>query len=103
MEYKLEIKEGMLKVSVPKELDHHVSNQLREEADLLIDAYHVKKLVFDFADTEFMDSSGIGVLIGRSRNMGFEGGKVIATNLSPRVKQIFRLSGLYQMISVEEE
>lgn len=103
MEYKFEIKEGMLKISVPRELDHHVSNQLREEADLLIDAYHVKKLIFDFSNTEFMDSSGIGVLIGRSRNLEFGGGRVIATNLSPRVKQIFRLSGLYQMIAVEEQ
>lgn len=106
MEYKFEIAEGKLKVSVPKELDHHCATQLKEEADLLIDAYHVRKLVFDFSQTEFMDSSGIGVLIGRSRNLEFIGGKVIATNLNPRVEQIFRLSGLYQMITVlpkEEE
>ncbi len=103
MEYNFEMMEGKLRVLVPRELDHHLASQLKEEADLLIDAYHVKKLVFDFSETEFMDSSGIGVLIGRSRNMEFVGGKVIATNLSPRVAQIFRLSGLHKMIAVENE
>lgn len=103
MEYKFEMQEGKLRVWVPRELDHHLASQLKEEADVLIDAYGVKKLVFDFKDTEFMDSSGIGVLIGRSRTMGFLGGKVIATNLSPRVEQIFRLSGLHQLIAIEKE
>lgn len=100
MEYNFEITEGKLKVSVPRELDHHCAIQLKEEADLLIDAYHVKSLIFDFSHTEFMDSSGIGVLIGRSRNLAFAGGKVMAANLSPRVEQIFRLSGLHQIITV---
>ena len=103
MEYKFEMQEGRLKVSVPRELDHHLATQLKEEADLLIDAYRVKKLVFDFSNTEFMDSSGIGVLIGRSRNLRFAGGEVVAIHLSPRVEQIFRLSGLHQMIRVEDE
>ena len=44
---------------------------LKKRADLLIETYHVKTLVFDFSNTEFMDSSGIGVLIGRSRNLSF--------------------------------
>ena len=103
MEYKFEMQEGRLKVCVPRELDHHLATQLKEEADLLIDAYHVKKLVFDFSNTEFMESSGIGVLIGRSRNIAFAGGEVVATNLSPRVEQIVRLSGLHTIIQVENE
>lgn len=74
--------------------------QLKEEADLLIETYHVKTLVFDFSNTEFMDSSGIGVLIGRSRNLSFSGGNVVAVNLSPRVEQIFRISGLQRLITV---
>lgn len=85
---------------VPRELDHHLAVQLKEEADLLIETYHVKTLVFDFSNTEFMDSSGIGVLIGRSRNLSFSGGNVVAVNLSPRVEQIFRISGLQRLITV---
>ena len=65
MECHYELKAGCLTISMPKELDHHSAEQLRMEADLLIDSYRVRSLVFDFAGTEFMDSSGIGVLIGR--------------------------------------
>ena len=100
MDSKFEMGQGKLRVVVPKELDHHLATQLKEEADLLIETYHVKTLIFDFTNTEFMDSSGIGVLIGRSRNLSFSGGQVVATNLSPRVEQIFRISGLQRLITV---
>ena len=100
MEYNLERNEGKLTVTMPKEVDHHCANQIRMEADLLIDTYHVRKLIFDFSRTEFMDSSGIGVIIGRSRNMGFSGGQVIAENLNQRVEQIFRVAGLNKLVTV---
>ena len=100
MEYNLERNEGKLTVTMPKEVDHHCANQIRMEADLLIDTYHVRKLIFDFSHTEFMDSSGIGVIIGRSRNMGFTGGQVIAENMNQRVEQIFRVAGLNKLITV---
>ena len=100
MEEKYQLKEGCLTIQMPKELDHHEAGRLKMEADFLIGAYHVRRLVFDFRETEFMDSSGIGVLIGRSRNLSFSGGQVMATNLSPRVEQIFRISGLQRLITV---
>jgi stage II sporulation protein AA (anti-sigma F factor antagonist) len=100
MEYHFDISENRLRIGVPRELDHHCAAGLREEVDLLVQAYHIRYLIFDFADTEFMDSSGIGVLIGRSRNLGFCGGQVSAVNLNPRVERIFRLSGLQRMIRV---
>lgn len=100
MECKYELEEGCLRIAVPKELDHHCAKQLQQEADLLIDAYHVRRLIFDFSGTEFMDSSGIGVLIGRSKNMQYSGGKVEAANLNERVRKIFRISGLTNLIQV---
>ncbi len=51
---------GSLVVYVPQELDHHQANMLRAETDMLIDLYHVRHLIFDFSETNFMDSSGIG-------------------------------------------
>ena len=100
MEYNLERNEGKLTVTMPKEVDHHCANQIRMEADLLIDTYHVRKLIFDFSHTEFMDSPAIGGIIRRSRNMGFTGGQVIAENMSQRVEQIFRVAGLNKLITV---
>jgi len=95
MEEKYQLKEGCLTIQMPKELDHH------EEADFLIGAYHVRRLVFDFRETEFMDSSGIGVIIGRCKSMGFSGGEVAATNMNERVKKIFMVSGLQKLIRVD--
>ncbi len=101
MEKYCELQGGSLIVYVPKELDHHVASRLKMETDMMIDAYHVKKLVFDFSKTEFMDSSGIGVIIGRCRNIGYYGGEVAAQNLNDRVKKIFQVSGLHTLIQAD--
>ena len=68
MIFQYELKDNSLRVMVPKELDHHSSIDLRSQTDMLLQTYHVKNLVFDFKDTEFMDSSGIGMMIGRCKN-----------------------------------
>ena len=101
MECHYELKEGCLTISMPKELDHHSAEQLRMEADLLIDSYRVRNLVFDFSGTEFMDSSGIGVLIGRCRNMSYCGGSVRSQHMNDRIQKIFRISGLHKLIETE--
>lgn len=96
--YKLE--ELGLAVWVPKELDHHHAEVLRAEVELLIHIHHARNLVFDFEQTEFMDSSGIGVLIGRCRNLGYCNGVVYARNLNGRIEKIFDASGLGKIIYV---
>ena len=98
MIFQYELKDNSLRVMVPKELDHHSSIDLRSQTDMLLQTYHVKNLVFDFKDTEFMDSSGIGVIIGRSRKMGYFGGEVYAEHLSGRILKIFKVSGLHTLI-----
>lgn len=55
-------------VPMPQEVDHHVANGMSREIDLLAESWHVHKIIFDFAETDFMDSSGIGVLIGRKKD-----------------------------------
>ena len=103
MECHYELKEGCLTIRMPKELDHHSAQQLREEADLLMDSYCIRALVFDFQGTEFMDSSGIGVIIGRCKNMNYTGGNVTAKHLNERVRKIFMISGLQNLMDMEEE
>ena len=100
-EYRLEGK--TLHFFMPRELDHHVAQNLCTWLDTLIENYGVKELIFDFSETEFMDSSGIGVLIGRSRTMRFQQGKVTACGMGPRVKRIFEAAGLQKIIMVREE
>lgn len=102
MNYGYEQTVGKLTVYTPKELDHHEAGKFRAEVDMLMDTYRVRSLVFDFSNTEFMDSSGIGVVIGRCRNMGFSGGEVYAKNLNERVEKIFTVSGLKKIIKIEK-
>ena len=92
MIFQYELKDNSLRVMVPKELDHHSSIDLRSQTDMLLQTYHVKNLVFDFKDTEFMDSSGIGMMIGRCKNMDFTGGEVRAEHMNGRIRKIFSLA-----------
>lgn len=97
-----ELRDNNLRVMVPKELDHHSSIDFRSHIDLLLCTYHITNLVFDFKDTEFMDSSGIGMMIGRCKNMDFTGGEVRAEHMNERIRKIFLLSGLHKMVKIEE-
>ncbi|MEG0962645.1 MAG: anti-sigma factor antagonist [Lachnospiraceae bacterium] len=102
MKHRYEKEYGCLVLSMPEELDHHQAEALKEEADQLILKYSVRNLVFDFEHTNFMDSSGIGVIIGRCKNVKFSGGFVKAVHLNEQIHRIFKLSGLMKMIEVEE-
>lgn len=103
MDCRYELENGRLIVAMPKEVDHHSAVKLRREIDMLIGAYHVRQLIFDFAGTEFMDSSGIGVVIGRCKHMKYSGGSVEAENLNHRLEKIFLVSGLNGIITVHRK
>ena len=101
MELQYQITKEELIVPMPKEVDHHIAKTISREIDFIIDSWHVRKLIFDFAETDFMDSSGIGVLIGRKKTMDMHRGEICARNLGERAQKIFDKSGLTQIILVE--
>ena len=82
------------------ELDHHISEQIRKRIDNIIDTKAIKNIIFDFEKVSFMDSSGIGVVIGRLKKVKNRDGKVCITNINKRVDKVFTLSGLYKIITV---
>lgn len=82
------------------ELDHHTSVQAREKIDRYINMGIVKNLIFDFKGLKFMDSSGIGVIIGRYKLMQKTDGKVAVVNANPHIKRIIMISGLHKIISL---
>ena len=88
---------------MPRELDHHVAQSLCKRLDMLIESYSITELILDFEETEFMDSSGIGVIIGRGKTMQFRGGKVCAVHMGKRVNMIFQSAGLGKMVEVKEK
>ena len=62
-----QVQENCLTIFLPKEVDHHNAEEIRKSADSVIEKNHIKYVIFDFKDTEFMDSSGIGAIMGRYR------------------------------------
>ena len=82
------------------ELDHHITNEVRDEIDMILESKPVKNIIFDFKHIRFMDSSGIGVIIGRYKKVSSEGGKVSVVNVNDRVKKIFNLSGMNKIINI---
>ena len=83
-----------------KELDHHVARDIREEIDEILLKKQVNYIIFDFKYVNFMDSSGIGVIIGRYKKIVNHGGKVSVVNMNDRVKKIFNLSGMNKIIGM---
>ena len=89
-------------VSVTGELDQHNASYLREQTDLKITHSNIKNLVFDFTNLDFMDSSGIGVIIGRYKLMRTMGGKVQIVVKKQSVKKILELSGVRKIVGIYE-
>jgi stage II sporulation protein AA (anti-sigma F factor antagonist) len=93
-----EIYQRCLVIKLNEELDHHNAIRIREKADKLIDRNNIKHIIFDFSGAGFMDSAGIGVIMGRYKKVIFIGGKTAVANVNSTVDRIFRLSGLYKII-----
>lgn len=93
-----ELCDQCLVVYVTSDLDHHAVNFLRERSDRMIQAGNAKHIIFDFKNVDFMDSSGIGLIMGRYKKVMFLGGKAAVTNVGDNVDRIFKISGLYQII-----
>ena len=93
-----DISQRCLIIRLNEELDHHNAIRIREMADRLIDRNNIKHIIFDFSGAGFMDSAGIGVIMGRYKKVIFIGGKTAVANVNSSVDRIFRLSGLYKII-----
>ncbi len=93
-----EIIDKTLLIQFDGELDHHSAEEVREEIDGIIESNNIINLIFDLSNMKFMDSSGIGVVIGRYKKVNKLGGKVGIINESPHVDRIFEMAGLYKII-----
>lgn len=98
MKVSFETIDNILIAELQGELDHHSAKEVREEVDKTIDAFFIKHLIFDFNEVTFMDSSGIGVIIGRYNKIHDMNGKVGVVNCNKYVDKIFSVSGLYSIV-----
>ncbi len=98
MDIKTMIKNNILLVDLEGEIDHHTSVQIKEEVDRLYLSNRLSHILFNFEKVTFMDSSGVGLLMGRYRNTVISGGKVVLVKVSPEVDKVMNLSGIYKLM-----
>ncbi|MGI6361138.1 MAG: STAS domain-containing protein [Bacillota bacterium] len=102
MQLKIELIKHGIWVQPAGDLDLLVADSLRHELTNALKKYAAKILVFDFSKVTFIDSSGLGVILGRYRQLAPLGGKVSIVGCSPQIYKIIELSGLTRVIAVEE-
>lgn len=98
MQIKITRKGTTLVVSVSGELDHHSAEYMRQKVDGEIIKSSTKDVIFDLSKVTFMDSSGIGVIIGRYKNIQKLNGKTALLGLNDQIKRIFDMAGLLKVI-----
>ena len=94
----MEIRKHDLIVTLAGDLDHNAAEGMRDNLDERISDSRIKRLIFDMHGVDFMDSSGIGMLLGRYRIMSRKGGSVAVIGVGKRVDRIFEMAGLYRLI-----
>ena len=95
--------DGVLEAALGGELDHHGAVAVRTLIDAEICRLCPKKTVLDLSELDFMDSSGLGLIMGRYALMQKRGGEFCVRRPNERIVKIFRLAGLERMVRIEEE
>lgn len=85
-------------VRLENELDHNAAAAMRNELDDLLQDPSIHRLVLDLKHLQFMDSSGIGLIIGRYKIMARRGGSVAVKNATAHMDRIFEMAGLYRLV-----
>ena len=88
-------------VKLDGDLDHHGADLAREEIDSLLREHNIVKLIMDFKGLDFIDSSGIGFVIGRYKNIRKKDGTVEIVNSSKKVRKILDMSGIGKIIRIK--
>lgn len=101
MEMKYEQRTRALTVTLPAEIDHHSAGPIREEADMWIAKLRPETVVLDFSGVKFMDSSGIGLILGRYNKVAPIGGRVIVECADRRTLQLLRLAGVQKLVEIK--
>lgn len=100
MESEFVKEDKLLLIKITEEIDHHSTEKIRRLADNEITRYMPRKVIFDFNKVSFMDSAGIGMIIGRYKTVNMLGGVVEMTNVKPSIQKIFEMSGVLKIIPV---
>ncbi|KGX92228.1 anti-sigma F factor antagonist [Pontibacillus halophilus JSM 076056 = DSM 19796] len=97
-----EMKQHVLLVRLTGELDHHEAEHLRTKWQEIIRQKSVQHIILNLESLSFMDSSGLGVILGRYKEVKQNGGEMVVCSISEPVKRLFDMSGLFKIVRLEE-
>lgn len=89
-------------IRIDGDIDHHTCEEIRSKIDNEIMKRNPKSIIFDMKNVNFMDSSGIGVIIGRYKLIMTNGGIAAMVNVRPQIKRVYEICGLKKIIPVYE-
>ena len=95
------IRKNIIFIRVYGELDQDTIGQVKGKIIEIIDKYNIKNVVFNLNEVEFMDSTGIGMIIGRYNQIKKKGGKIILCSLNKQIQKIVMLSGLSRICEIK--
>ena len=102
MELRFKKKRKTILIRIKGEIDHHTSVQLRQQTESALFQMGGRNIIFDFTEVTFMDSSGIGVIIGRYKQLQAFGGRITIVCINDKIKEIIMLSGLTRLFPIYE-
>ena len=91
-------KDKQLTLKIAEEIDEHTTEKIRRRLDNDIERYMPKEIIFDFNKVSFMDSAGIGMLLGRYKVIKMLGGQLELMNVNKQVEKVFEISGILKII-----
>ena len=98
MQVKHRLYHGTLYIVLSGELDQHSAQYVRETLDEVFLSIKSRQVIIDLSELEFMDSTGIGVLIGRYKKLKEFGVPIYICNPSTHAEKIFKMTGLYDIM-----
>ena len=103
METEYQVIRRNLILTVGPELDHHKARRIRQISDEQLRRSRARNIIFDFSNTDFMDSAGIGMIIGRYKEANLRGGKVCVIHAGHSIRKLIEISGLYKLVYEYED
>ncbi|MBT2754845.1 anti-sigma F factor antagonist [Mesobacillus foraminis] len=97
----MEVRDEVLCIRLTGELDHHAADELRAKATKALEDPNVRHIVLNLENLTFMDSSGLGVILGRYKQIKQLHGEMIVCAISPPIKRLFDMSGLFKIVRLE--
>lgn len=103
MDFSYSNEDRLLTVYLTEEIDQHTAEKVRRKIDDEIERFIPRKVIFDFDNISFMDSSGIGMVLGRYKLAKMLGGDFEIINVNKSIKRIFEMSGVTRIIMTREK